>query len=284
VILVLKHFPSYNSNKKIKKNVSRIPLEFKTIINEEVEKSIDRKSLIFDDESAKRIIKERITTKSTLNQINYADSTNKQTYIGEKSLIFDDNKHAANINPCSYQIEDNQTETETENEEESDYIPKINLGSYINKQASFSRGKKMEQPTINKVNEKYEKEFEKCLNYIEKDLGSFYLYGRPDGIDEQNKLIVEIKTTTNLKLNSQNEITLDKKTRIQCLCYLKITGFNTCWCVHLSSDGTLKKTEIAFDENEFDELVVSKLNAIVDKYRNMSEQDFIGLVNKYFAK
>lgn len=288
VILVLKHFPNYNSNEKIRKNASNIPSEYKNIIKEEVEKSIDRKSLMFDDESAKRNIQERIQESTKTAQNNYAYSTNKQTNINEKPLIVDDNKHAANINPFSNQIEDNETETETEHEEESDYndntLPKINLKSYISKQASFSRGKKMEQPTINKVNENYEKSFKKCSNYIERDLGSFYLYGRPDGIDEQNRLIVEIKTTTNLKLNNQNEIILDKKTRIQCLCYLKLTGFNTCWCVHLSSDGTLIKTEIVFDENEFDELVVSKLNAIVDKYRNMSEQDFIGLVNKYFAK
>jgi hypothetical protein len=95
-------------------------------------------------------------------------------------------------------------------------------------------------------------------------------------------MVVEIKTTKNLKLNKQNEIKLDKKVKIQCLCYLKLTGHNICWCIYVGSDGTQKKTEITFDENEFNELVLSKLNNLVLKYRNMSEHEFKELVKKYF--
>ena len=111
------------------------------------------------------------------------------------------------------------------------------------------------------------------------NFNDFYsIKARIDGIDTNSGTIIEIKTKSNI---DHSCTTMELRDRIQCLVYMKISGFNKCLLVESDSNGKMKMFKIDFDEIEFINRIDNGLVNFVNKYRNLSEHDFYKLICKY---
>ena len=63
---------------------------------------------------------------------------------------------------------------------------------------------------------------------------------------------------------------------------MKLSGFLSALLVENDRNGEVKIIKIEFDENEFEKRIHLGLVDFVNKYRNMSENDFFKLISKYY--
>jgi hypothetical protein len=143
---------------------------------------------------------------------------------------------------------------------------------------SCMRGRILEDHVVAKVNEETDLTFEKNKTRTIVDFGLFKVVGIIDGISTDGKTILEIKTRN--KLNTEKN-TITNKERKQALTYLKMYGCNSCLFVEADPDGNLKKTEIGWNEEEFNNEILAKLNEFVLYARSLSEEEFHDLLEKY---
>jgi hypothetical protein len=106
----------------------------------------------------------------------------------------------------------------------------------------------------------------------------FCISGIVDGISADKKQILEIKTKRGLNHHQQ---TITPKERKQALAYMKMHNANSCLFVEVGPDGRVKKTEIKWDEREFDKEIVTKLNKFCSYARSLTEQGFKDLLAKH---
>lgn len=138
---------------------------------------------------------------------------------------------------------------------------------------SRERGKMFEKPLIEQLNKEEGWNFCKDSRLKQKDYdGLFSISGFVDGIDTERNWLIEIKTKDKLEENSPNMITLNE--RLQCICYMNMTGCSKCILVESGPSSYRRITEIDYNENEFEEKILKKLNEFVLKYRQMSLHDF----------
>lgn len=107
------------------------------------------------------------------------------------------------------------------------------------------------------------------------DFGFCILKGLPDGIDNDKELIIEIKTKSCFQPISEKE-------KLQCLSYLRMMKFKKCFLVQSDSSGNNQIFEIDRNDSEFTEKIYGKLKDFVNKYRNMTEDEFLDKL--YFYK
>lgn len=137
----------------------------------------------------------------------------------------------------------------------------------IKKAVRCERGLRLEKRLIQSINQNQNCEFRKTYKR-EIDFGSYKLLGIPDGIDNKKKMIIEIKTKNSIQPVSNNE-------RLQCLSYLKIMEYHKCLLVQSDQNGEQDITEILNDHQQFTDEIFIKLKNFVDKYRNMTEEEFL---------
>lgn len=107
----------------------------------------------------------------------------------------------------------------------------------------------------------------------------YIIKGRVDGIDTQSNTLIEIKTRSKVDHTSN---TMELRDRIQCLAYMKLTSYSSAFLVENDSNGELRLFRIEYDEIEFTNRIHLGLIHFVNKYRNISENEFLKLIYKYY--
>jgi len=198
--------------------------------------------------------------------------------LSKRDLVFDDKLI---FNKISEQIENDFIATQTD---ENLMKPSLSFAfeGYQKAVRSFiykERGLQMENFVRQQVNKQDNMRFSKdSLKKASFDI--FDICGIPDGIDRKAEKIIEIKTRANFQ-RSTNEIYISPIEAIQCMCYMRLTGFNQCLFVENGPNGEQRKQELLFKQNDFDQLVVKKLRAFVLKYNKISKREFLHLLAKY---
>ena len=144
---------------------------------------------------------------------------------------------------------------------------------------SMERGIQLERMVIERVNEMEGTKFVSGGGRLmTKDFMAFKICGIVDGIDEQAKTLIEVKTKNRLSTN-ENGISL--RERIQCLCYMNMSECSECFLVESGPNGEQKVFRLVYDEHEFQSKVLDKLEKFVEKYRNIERDEFVALLVKY---
>ena len=192
-----------------------------------------------------------------VNQIKTNDSLTQANNADEQELLIDDDELAAVL-----------IKYENESKEREKTLSEIRQ----------TRGVLLEPNIIKKINQ------DLGTNFIKNSIKSYYradkfiICGEVDGIDTGTNTILEIKTKK--YINFSNSV-IELRERLQCLSYMKILKCSKCLLVHSGPNGIYRKFWINFDENEFNQRIESRLDAISTKYRNISKDDFEKLVKKY---
>jgi len=151
-----------------------------------------------------------------------------------------------------------------------------NYQKNINRYISTQRGRQLEPCILRQVNEQENKKFAKKNKCLKKPYEFFIISGIPDGIDDDAKKIIEIKTRSNF-----DEMKISLIEEIQCMCYMELTGYKECFFVEYGPKEQNRQQELKFDQNYFDQNVVKKLTDFVMKYKNISRDEFSKLAEKY---
>lgn len=166
--------------------------------------------------------------------------------------------------------QNNTTQNEIDNK---DLDPKeIN---FLMRKIRFERGKQMQQLILEKINKEEKTNFITCNKNNVIELENYFLSGRPDGIDKESNSVIEIKT----KSNSCKNISLND--RIQCMAYLKLTNCDKCYLVMSDPESFHSIFKFRFDPNEFETEISKKINYFVNKYRNLSKNEFFKMIKKF---
>jgi hypothetical protein len=196
----------------------------------------------------------------------------KRELIFDDKLIFDKISEQIENDFLAAQTDESLLKPSLSNEFE-DYNKAVKSFIYM------ERGLQLEKFVRQQVNEQDNMRFSKdTLKRVSFDL--FDICGIPDGIDRKAGKIIEIKTRANFH-RSTNENSISPIEKIQCMCYMKLSGCDTCLFVEHGPNGEQRKQELVFDENDFDQLVVQRLRAFVLKYKSMSKSNFLELLAKY---
>ena len=153
---------------------------------------------------------------------------------------------------------------------------KASAKSYVHMQ----RGIHLEKRIIERLNSA------ENMNFVARDKlwikaydnALFKICGIVDGIDAQKQTIIEVKTKSRLSASLSG---VSLKERVQCMCYMSLTGCDKCILVESGPCGEQNVFHIVMDVNEFECIVLDKLRRFVNKYRNMDEDEFKRLVLKY---
>lgn len=182
------------------------------------------------------------------------------------------------------EYDDNDDYTESDYDEYSDYDDYTETEYEFERCLKFAvsteRGKMLEPLIIEKINKEEKMNFVKdsSLIILEDVEGYFKLSGIPDGIDNRNNTIIEVKTRENVDLRKRR---VELSDRLQCLAYLKLTSCKRCLLVVSGPDGRQNRFDIEWSEREFERRIASRLRELVKKYRCMSEREFSMKVKKY---
>ena len=215
-------------------------------------------SASFDDANVASII----TRPSSSSQVNSVTSD------------IDENRHEK-----YYMIDENKDESETR----SDFINYIRnneepeLTKAISKSISTQRGLHLEIEMIKKINEEKNANF--VQNKVKKliDLEDFVLSGIVDAFDEQNQIILEVKTRNKLI----GKVVIKEKR--QALVYMKIWQCEKCLLLERGPNPNEENLfEIEWNETEFENDVVNKLKEFCQNVRSLTETQFRQLYAKYF--
>ena len=143
---------------------------------------------------------------------------------------------------------------------------------------SKERGTQLEKRVIENINQKEKMNFIQKKSLLKKSFNFFRMCGVIDGIDSEKRILIEIKTRNHLKRRMENVSSIE---RIQCMCYMNLTGCKQCYLVESGRDGSYNLFEMDYDEVFFENQVLSPLRKFVQKYREMNETEFKDLVEKY---
>jgi hypothetical protein len=235
------------------------------------------KPLLKDHE--KRLLKQTLdssicTQNLTFNDKHVMNSFGQQTEKKELVIV---STTAEGTTVEGVAVVEGKTEAEAEEQVlsiEEELEKQMQVARYI----SCMRGRILEDHVVARVNEETEYMFEKNKTRTIVDFGLFKVVGIIDGISKDGNTILEIKTRN--KLNTEKN-TITGKERKQALTYLKMYDCDSCLFVEADPDGNLKKTEIDWDESEFNNEILAKLNEFVMYARSLTEKEFCDLLEKY---
>lgn len=137
---------------------------------------------------------------------------------------------------------------------------------------NMSRGVRLEKVTLDTlaVQQGYIITGKNDKKYL-KDFGHFILSGKVDGIDERESRIIEVKNRTRF----MHEPPIYDK--IQCLIYMVLTDMKSCLLVEHFPDGDIRKTQLDFDQKEFNE-IHDKLVEITLRIRGLTKDSLAELI------
>lgn len=142
-----------------------------------------------------------------------------------------------------------------------------------------NRGKLLEGKILEKINAIEESNFVKNKDVKHLDCGNFTISGSIDGIDNEKKQIIEIKTRKNY---DSTKDTITKGERIQALVYMKIYDCEKCLFVESGGkDGEMKTNVIEWNEKEFNK-VTENLEKFTESVRNLTKSEFEEILEKVF--
>lgn len=267
---VLKYFPFSKFKPRVKKtlknHLEEIRPKDKEIIVKEWTHQAQKGNVKFDDEKV-------------INKVSECINKNYEIFFDEDS---DETKFIryANLDLLTTSKENVQTDF---NMHEQLYKDKLNYElemykSTVKKTVHLERGILFEKNIIDMINKKENADFIQDKALKSTDFGLFKICGILDGVDWKKRTIIEVKT--------RNFIFKDKKTislreKLQCLCYMKLNECDKCILVESDSNGEHNMIKIDWDEQEFEERVLSKLRDFVIKYRTIEEEEFKSKVCKY---
>jgi hypothetical protein len=147
-----------------------------------------------------------------------------------------------------------------------------------NRYVSNMRGRKMEKYILERINTEKNKNFiqNKSRKYM--DFGMFKIVGIIDGICQEEKTILEIKTRSKF---DPDKDTISNKEKKQALVYMHMHGCDKCLFVESGPNGQRKETIIEYDEKLFKNDILNKLEEFCIFARNMTFEEFDQLKNKY---
>jgi hypothetical protein len=257
--------------------VNNLKSDHKELIKREWETHFAKGTLSFDD----REVIQKVNKKLVYDEI---IEENKDDNLLIKAL----NEHERDLALKKRPIENDEdnddrllieTLTRYENELESKRIKLEQYKEATKTFVSMERGIQLERMVIEKVNEIEGTKFVSGGGRLmSKDFGAFKVCGIVDGIDEERKILIEVKTKNRL---STNEKCISLRERIQCLCYMNMSECRECFLVESGPNGEQKMFRLVYDELEFKSKVLDKLGKFVDKYRNIERDEFISLLVKY---
>jgi hypothetical protein len=143
---------------------------------------------------------------------------------------------------------------------------------------SMQRGIQLEDLVMQRVNMLEGMSFVKSNKFMTKDFEYFKICGIVDGVDDEAKTIIEVKTKRHL---SSNICGMNFSEHVQCLCYMSLLNFDKCILVESGPNGEQNLFRLVYDENEFKCKVLNRLKTFVEKYRNIEQDEFIELLRKY---
>jgi hypothetical protein len=267
--------PSSEKNKK-KSSKSLLDENEKNLLKQTLDESINTETLTFDDTEVIETFKMKLDLNKSSNKIDNIDLILNQLKLSE-------DKSSQEIQDEEYQTAESEGEDFVKREsklavrrtaENIDYEKELQVTRYI----SFMRGRKLEDHVLAKINKETEVNFVKNKSKTVTNFGMFNIVGIIDGISGDKQKILEIKTRNKL---SHEKPTITSKERKQAMAYMKMHGCSTCLFAELGPDGALKKTEIKWNEDEFNEGIMIKLNEFCLYARNLSEQEFKKLLIKH---
>ena len=168
---------------------------------------------------------------------------------------------------------DNLTETNVEKREDSEKKNISNAMRFI----STRRGCKLEKPILDKLNEQRQNKFVQNKQKISKKFDNYEIVGIIDGICIEEKCILEIKTRNNLDMAKK---TITKREQIQVIVYMNLHNSDKCLFVECDGNGQIKKTEILYDEAEFQKIIKS-LQDFCNFGKSLTKAEFESLKAKY---
>jgi hypothetical protein len=247
----------------------------KLILKKALDESINKETLTFDDEQVIEIFN------TSINKSN-AEADEDNLDLALRQLKLSEENSSQETNECDYETADSDEES-FKNESklhveggEPPTSPQKEL--QVLRYVSFMRGRMLEDHVLAKVNTESEIPFEKNKAKTITDFGMFKIVGIIDGMSADKKKILEIKTRKEL---SHVKATITSKERKQAMAYMKMHQCGSCLFIETGPDGALKKTEIEWDEAEFNDEVMSKLNALCSYARGLSEEEFRKLLEKH---
>ena len=232
----------------------------KEILKQTLDESIDTEALTFDDEEVIEAFRQKVDASSNLGFLmsmlklsatEQQEQDEYQTAESDEELF----KKATSLSSAV------------------DYAKNLQVTRYI----SFMRGRKLENHVLAKINKESEKKFEKNKAKKTIEFERFRLVGIIDGISADGKRVLEIKTRSKL---SMEKSTITSKEKKQALTYMKMHGCQSCLFVEVGPDGNTKKTEIEWDEEEFEREIMSKLDEFCMFARGLSEEAFRDLLEQ----
>lgn len=144
-----------------------------------------------------------------------------------------------------------------------------NLKRYV----ACERGKKAEKFIMDIINEQEGTNFTKTKKTLIKDFDLFKIRGIIDGIDEEKRYLLEVKTRNSF---SKTQDTITRLERIQVLCYMALTDSKRCIFVEKGPKADeMKTTYIDYDPKELERDILSKLRAFVETNRKLSKAEFL---------
>ncbi|CAF1026801.1 unnamed protein product [Brachionus calyciflorus] len=263
--IVLRYWP-FKNYKQIAKTSKRFHIEpeHEELVKKEWQNSVIGGDLSFDDEKVIDKVMKKI----------------------RKSYDFNEAEDSVERKPNKKLKISSDENSEPKKEENIEKLAQDSFDQWLNgyeplvrKSVYCTRGKILEKYIIDKTNKT--KNFNFVHNEMVKsfDFGLFKLFGVPDGIDYEKKIFIEVKTRTSI---NQDQPTVYPKEKIQCLCYMKMLNYQKCILVESNDKGEQNSIEINWDESEFEEKVLSKLRDFVQKYRNVTGNEFMDAVKKYY--
>lgn len=211
---------------------------------------------------------EKVTKKITESFLNELDDDSNETKI-IKNMDFSLLENKSNFK-LDYDLEISVKQAQMTNLE--NYTNLVKTSIYM------ERGNLFESPVIEKINQEHGYKFVQNKELIKKEFDCFAIQGIVDGIDTERKMIIEVKTRNEL---FKNKSWTYKRERLQCLCYMKLTGCTGCILVECGPNGEIVMNNIEWDSDEFQTEIVDKLTEFVTKYREISEEEFIKLASIY---
>lgn len=202
--------------------------------------------------------------------------------INTESLTFDDDSIIEAFE-TKLKLSENEEEYHTA---ESDQDNLIDSEDEENKKilqviryVSSMRGRKLEDHVLEKINKEKNTKFEKNKTRKFMQFETFSIVGIIDGVCKESKTILEIKTRKELEKAS-----VSVKEKRQALTYMKMHECTSCLFVELGPNGNFQHTVIEWDEEEFNNNVIKRLEEFVKYARSLSVQDFKVLMEKHKIK